>query len=101
MSRAAKLRLLKSVAVFWPWIIIVIEFIVIALANQLGCEISVRGPSPCVVFGAEIGPALYPLWSVGYQIALSLLWVFPALLFWAILEIFASRSQSNGANDGS
>lgn len=86
-----KPRLVASLIVFWPWIIIAVEFAVIWWANARGCKIWALGPEPCLLFGHDIGEQLYPLWSVGYQIAFSFMWVIPALIVWALVEVVTVR----------
>lgn len=82
--------------IFWPWIIIIFEFIIIIMANIFGCSISARGPSPCNFLGLiDLGGFLYPLWSVGYQIAFSLFWVFPAIVFWIIIKLVGIYIEKN------
>ena len=86
-----------TLLIFWPWIIIFLEFVVLIIAKTFGCSISARGPSPCHFLGlVDIGEYLYPLWSIGYQIAFSLFWVLPALGFWLFALIVFKIS---GAKD--
>lgn len=37
--------------------------------------------------GMDIGEQISGMWTVGYQIAFSLMWVIPAVVLWAIVEI--------------
>lgn len=74
--------------IFWPWVLIFFEFIIITIANIFGCSISAAGPSPCNFLGlVDLGGLLYPLWSVGYQIAFSLFWILPAIGIWLLTFI--------------
>lgn len=82
-----KPRLIVAAIVFWPWIIIAMQLLVIWWATSRGCVVSARGPEPCIVMGMDIGEQISGMWTVGYQIAFSLMWVIPAVLLWAIIEI--------------
>jgi len=90
-----KPRLLVMALVFWPWLIIVLELIVIWLATAWGCTISSRGPETCMVLGHDIGERLYPLWSVGFQLVYSLFWVVPGIILWVAIEIIAAKRKQN------
>ncbi len=83
-------RLFLTIVVFWPWLFIAVEILIIWWATSRGCTISARGPKTCMFMGRDIGERLYGLWSVGYQIAFSFLWVIPGVLFWGVIELIAA-----------
>ena len=74
--------------IFWPLAIILFQYLIILSANAYGCKIWALGPEVCMVFGFDIGGFLYPLWTLGYQMALALFWVVPALVIWLLVKIF-------------
>lgn len=65
---------------FWPWIIIVAEYVLVLLLYVFGCEITAAHARGCTVLGLDYGAVVYPLWTLGYQIAFSFIWVLPASL---------------------
>jgi len=79
------------IIVFWPLIIILIEFLVLWIALSAGCRISAQGPQPCHFLGNDVGEYLYPLWTVGLQLGLAIWWIIPALAIWFGIEAVRSR----------
>ena len=80
--------------VFLPWLVILVELAILFLAQHHGCTISAAGPQTCLFGGVDFGNVLYPLWSLGYQIAYSFLWVIPACLIWAIWSIVRAMNDA-------
>ncbi len=80
-------RVIIALCVFWPAIIIILEIAVAAFVTGMGCTISAAGPQPCMILGLDIGPSVYGLFSVGYQVIFALMWIVPALTIWIVVEI--------------
>jgi len=61
--------------VFWPALIWLGAYTVVSIANLFGCKIWARGPEQCILLGVDIGPALYPLWAMGYYLGAVVAWI--------------------------
>ncbi len=85
-----KRRRLIALLVFWPAILITIEVVAAMAVTAMGCTISSRGPETCMVLGIDIGPSVYGLFSIGYQVIFALMWIVPALVLWILAEIFVA-----------
>lgn len=72
---------------FWPWIIIVFEYVLVLLLLVFGCEITAAHARGCTVFGLDYGAVVYPLWTLGYQVAFSFIWVLPASVLVLIVGV--------------
>ena len=77
--------------VLWPLILWLVALALGLLARWYGCEISARGPSPCVVLGHDLGEQLYPLWAMGYYFGFALLWTIAAGFLWWLVEIIKAH----------
>ncbi|MEM1378429.1 MAG: hypothetical protein AAGG69_13670 [Pseudomonadota bacterium] len=96
-----QLSVLSVGFVFWPWYLILAQIVTVVLATIAGCEISAAGPQPCRALGVDFGEFFYPMWSIGYQIPLSLGWVIPAYIVrMVILDVIAYR-RDRAKRDGS
>ena len=85
-----RMRIFLAACVFFPWILIGLELVVLMFVQSQGCSVSSRGPEPCIIFGRDVGDALTGLSSIGYHIAFSFLWVLPGLLIWGLIEMLAT-----------
>jgi hypothetical protein len=80
-----------TLLVLWPAILWVTAFGVATIAGLGGCEISARGPNPCIVASTDIGDYLYPLWALGHWAVIALLWVISMGLIWLAVEFVRAR----------
>lgn len=77
---------LTLLIVFWPAGLWVIGFLVAQVAQASGCKIWAKGPEECLVFGADVGEFIYPLWSLGFYLLGVFLWVPIGLIILGILR---------------
>jgi len=82
-----KRRMIIALCVFWPAIVIALEIVVAAFVTGMGCTVSAAGPQPCIVMGIDIGPSIYGLFSIGYQMIFALMWIVTALTVWMLAEV--------------
>ena len=82
-----KILIYGAALVFWPWVPILFELLLLWFFTANGCVISARGAEPCLIWGRDFGETASGLWTIGYQIALSLLYVVPAFVLWIVVIV--------------
>ena len=68
-------RFVSIFIVLWPAILWACGYVVAQIARWNGCKILARGPEECILFGADFGELIYPLWSLGFYLLFVFLWV--------------------------
>lgn len=86
-----KWRIFWGLLVFWPAVLWLAAFAAAMLTRAHGCTLSAAGPSPCIVFGADLGETLYPLWALGYLLPYVFFWIVPAGTLWLIVGFIRAR----------
>ena len=76
-----KPRLIVAAIVFWPWIIIAMQLLVIWWATSRGCVVSARGPEPCIVMGMDIGEEAINHYKLCLEESKTVLWNGPMGVF--------------------
>lgn len=83
---------LALLIVLWPAGVWVIGFIAYLLLRLKGCNISARGPEECLIWGADFGEYIYPLWSLGFYLMGTFLWVPIGLILLGLLRVIKRSS---------
>jgi hypothetical protein len=63
------------------------------LAGVLGCEVSESGPTPCVVFGSDIGGLLSDLLTAGWFGLVTIPFLMLLVGLWALIEAYVWGRQ--------
>ncbi len=91
---------LALLIVLWQagvWVIGFIAYLLLRLIAYLllrlkGCNISARGPEECLIWGADFGEYIYPLWSLGFYLMGTFLWVPIGLILLGLLRAIKRTS---------
>ena len=82
--------------VSWTIFPVVCVLIVFAVAPMFGCEVNEGSPTPCLVFGVDIGKILYTLGVMGWLGVVTLPTGGLALVAYTLFAIFWPRISRRG-----
>ena len=85
-----------GIIVSWTIFPVVCVLIVFAVAPIVGCEVNEGSPTPCLVFGVDIGKILYTLGVMGWLGVVTLPTGGLALAAYTLFAIFWPRISRRG-----
>ena len=71
------------------------------VAGVLGCEVNEGGPTPCLVYGTDIGEVLSSLMVIGWFGLLTIPLLMALFAVWAVLEAYVWGRQRRKARRAS
>lgn len=92
-----KFRILISLFVFWPAIVVLIEIITTPLAEAWGCNYYRNAFEPCFVLSVNIADYLAPYWVIMLHFYLAVLWILPMFAIWIGCEIYVASAGNRKA----
>ena len=92
---AKKLLIIALVLILLAWIApLVLALSAGGFASFLGCELNEGSAHPCMLFGSDIGGALYTLGVLGWLTLIGIPIVVAALVVWVLVAVIVSRRRS-------